>query len=379
MKRNFTFLLVLLGFYLQAQISVTKFSLPYVGATLKTYVNIAPNINYSESGANKTWDFSTLSKTNLNEVDLLEPNQGSINVANANFLIKSANGVIEQYYKTTDEFIEEIFIKTLDPVFNSFEILNSYAKNPVYRKANIYYGQSYASESKIQVPLAWADLPDTLVGGIGLSFDSIRFNTNFFRVDEITSYGTVILPDASWPALKEETSTMRSVTIDVFFFNTWIEAPTQLLEAFLGDFAGFLQPDTSYSINYYTDDAIEVLASLQLNDKNGSVIRVEYKAGSEITDTYKYSYNKVREVSSFPNPSFGNVTFKFENCKPGNYNIQVFDILGRKVHNTTYSLKTDNKPFNVDLSFLKKGTYLYSVIDPKGQKITTKKLVILNP
>ncbi len=378
MKQILLYLLFPLCTGLFGQISISKFSLPYKGATLKTYVNISPEIDFSANGGPQTWDFSNLSKTNPNEVELLDPSEGSVDVSNATFIIKTTD-FVEQYYKNTGEFIEETYIKTLDPIFNSFEISNSYAKNPMYRKGTIIFGQSYAYEGRIEAPFAWDDLPDTLTGGIGLQLDSIRFNTNWVRTDEITGWGTVILPDASWPALKEESNLERFVTIDVFFLGTWIEAPVSLLEAFLGDFADALQPDTSYSVNFYTDEAIEVLAAIQLSEQNGEANSIEYKQGSEITEIFNATALRKPEVSTYPNPSYGITSFKFDNCRAGTYNVQIHNILGYKIWSKEYQIKQNQKPIEEDLSMLTKGTYLYSVYDPLGKKIATKRLVIINP
>lgn len=364
---------------ISAQISINKNSLPYVGATLKTYTNINPDVDLSGTEGPITWDFSSLSTTLLNEVKLEDPSEGSASVSEADFVIKTTD-FVERYYKNSNDFIEEIYLITLDPVFNSFEIQNSYAQNPIYRKGSIEYEQSYASESRFEAPLAWDDLPDTITSGIGLQFDSVRFNTNWNRTDDITAYGEVILPDATWPALKEETEIIRFVTIDVFFLGAWIEAPAQLLEAFLGDFADLLQPDTTHTVNFYSNQSIEILASFQMDEDNLEPTTVEYKAGPEITtDTYETQLNHITEVSIYPNPSFGNVSFQFKHCVPGTYKIQIFNVLGEKIWNSSYNLKPNNKPFQTDLSQLSKGTYLYTVYGPQGNKITTKRLVIINP
>lgn len=378
MKQSLLFVFLIFCSSLIGQISISKFSLPYQGATLKTYFNVAPNVDFSANGGPITWDFSGLSKTNPMEVELLAPTEGSVDVSNASFLIKNTD-FLEQYYYNTGEFIEEVYLKTLDPIFNSFEISNSYAKNPVYRKGTIIYGQSYAYEGRIEAPFAWEDLPDTLTGGIGLQLDSIRFNTNWVRTDEITGWGTVVLPDATWPALKEESSLERFVTIDIFFLGTWIEAPISLLEAFLGDFADALQPDTTHSVNFYTDEAIEVLASIQLTEKGGDPLSIEYKQGSELTEIFNANALKKPSISTYPNPSYGITSFKFDNCRSGTYAVQIYNILGSKIWEKQIQLKENQKPIEVDLSMLTKGTYLYSVYDSKGKKISTKRLVIINP
>lgn len=379
MKHLYFFSFLLISFSISAQISITKEDLPYVGATLKSYNKIDPSVDITGQGGPLTWDFSNLGTENYSEVKLELPSEGTINVSDADFVIKP-NDFIEQYYKKSGNLIEEIYLKTLDPVFNAFEITNSYAQNPVYRKGSIEYQQSYASESEFQAPLAWDDLPDTLTSGIGLQVDSVRFNTTWNRMDDITAYGEVILPEATWPVLKEESQVIRTVTIDMFFLGTWIEAPSSLLEAFLGDFGELLEPDTTYAVNFYSNESIEILATFQMDEENGDPTVAQYKAGADkTTDLFNEKFNAQPNVSSYPNPSFGNVSFEFKNCAPGTYKIHIHNILGEKIWSSPYKLKTNNKSFQVDLSQLSKGTYLYSVYGPVGRKITTKRLVIVNP
>ncbi|MDA9773853.1 T9SS type A sorting domain-containing protein [Saprospiraceae bacterium] len=377
MKHVYTFLFSILSIGLFAQISITKFSMPDVGNTLRTYSTIAPGLDLGMTEGPHEWDFTSLGKDLLNEIDLEDPSTGTVTIPNATFLIKS-NDVVEQYYQKTDASIEEIHLKTVDPVFQSFEISNSYGANPVYRKGSIEYGATYESQSRFEAPLAWSVLPDTITDGIPLAPDSIRFNTVITRQDVIDAYGVVKLPDGDWDALRESTTTERKVTIDIFFFGAWIEAPAEILEAALGDFSEFLAPDTSYSVNFYTDKAIEVLASIELDD-DGNSNAVTFKAGSEITEIYNPDFDSNPDVNIYPNPTFGNVSFTFENCRPGTYSIKVYDVLGKTLWDSEYLLKDQKKPYKVDLSHLQKGTYLYTIYDPRGNKITTKRLVIVTP
>jgi len=378
MKQIFTFLLFMSVLSISAQISISKFSLPYLGATLKTYVDVETNVDVGTTGGPHEWDFTGLQKTNYTEVNLEDPTSGSVPVAAATFVIKS-NDLLEQYYTINEEGIDEIFIKTVDPVLMTFEISNGYAINPKYRKATILYDATYESGSRLEAALAFDQLPDTLTSGIGIDIDSIRFNTNFDRTDKIDAYGVVKLPDGDWNALRETSTSIRSVTIDILIpILGWIEAPPEILATFLGDFGEFLNPDTTTTINFYSDQSIEVLAAMQMDD-DGNVTSSEYKAGPEVTEVFNTDYSENPEVNVYPNPSFGQVTFNFDNCRPGNYTIQVHDILGKEMYEDTYLLPLNNKPYKASFSTLKKGTYLYSIYDPKGVKITTKRLVIVNP
>lgn len=362
-----------------AQISIDKFNLPKAGTTLKYSASSNLDVDLGSAGANKTWDFSSLTKDNNIEVEFLNVSEGSIAVPNATMLTKSGNGNVEQYYSNTDLGLEEIFIKTKDPLTNSIEIERSYNKNPLYRRNTIYYGQNFQTESKFGMPIAWKDLPDTITSGIGLQLDSVRFNQVSKTSSEVDAYGVVKLPDADWDVLREKSVTERKLTVDIHFLGTWIEAPKELLEGLSGQFAAFLKPDTSHTVVFYSDKAVEQIARFRTNIKTGAIEAAFFKNGAAITQTENFISKKEQDVNCYPNPSFGDVNFKFENCSPGKYTVQVYSILGRKMWEKSYYLNPHKKSLPADLSALKKGTYLYSVFNPQGKKITTKRLIILNP
>jgi len=223
MKNLYFIVFSLLSINVFGQITIDKFSLPTQGETLKTWISAAPSIDLGTTAGPQTWDFSTLSKDVMNDVTFLSPSEGSVTVPNATLLLKQGE-FVERYMETNDEGIFEIHLKTLDPIFQTFEISNSYADPLMYRKTTLLYELEVTNTSTFRAPIAWSDLPDTITGSVGISFDSIRVNTNFERTDDIDAYGTVKLPDGEWEALRETSTLIRTVTLDVFFLGTWVEA-----------------------------------------------------------------------------------------------------------------------------------------------------------
>ena len=84
------------------------------------------------------------------------------------------------------------------------------------------------------------------------------------------------------------------------------------------------------------------------------------------------------DVFVYPNPSFGNVRFDFLNLPPGYYDLEIYNILGAKI-------RTENLFINgirtlpLDLTRLKKGTYIYRLVDSQKNTIRSKRLVIITP
>lgn len=81
---------------------------------------------------------------------------------------------------------------------------------------------------------------------------------------------------------------------------------------------------------------------------------------------------------AFPNPAIVNVRFEFTNLIPGNYKVSIFNILGAEVWKNYYYI-SGQRIEKVDISNLRKGTYLYSLQDDRGKTIATKRLVVVRP
>lgn len=364
--------------YTQAQISIDKFSLPQKGDILKTKIALTPMIKVGKPGADKVWDFSNVDGI-PKKVELLSPSEGSVELNDAEFLVKPTE-VVENYYRSDSKGdIYQYYIKTVDPIFQQFEINTPFTDDEIYRKAYINFGDSDYYISRYGLSLAWSDLPDTLTQGIPLTFDSVRFSLVVDRQDVIDAYGTVKLPDGDWDALRERSTRVRKVEVAGYSFGTWIPIPTNLLSQLLGQYAPLVNPDTTYHFNYYSDKAIETIASVVSKNEDGSdPASIEYKDGAEITNVLDVS-NSLPNISAYPNPTYGMVEFTLDQVKTGDYTIVVYNILGKTLWEKDIRKTKSKHHFKADLSSLQKGTYLYSVLDKYGTKLVTKRLVIINP
>ncbi len=81
-------------------------------------------------------------------------------------------------------------------------------------------------------------------------------------------------------------------------------------------------------------------------------------------------------VIAHPNPTFGAISFELFNYPFGNYKLEVYNVIGKKILSADFNAG-DGRSLQADLSSLKKGTYLYSIFDGNGKKITTKRVSII--
>lgn len=82
------------------------------------------------------------------------------------------------------------------------------------------------------------------------------------------------------------------------------------------------------------------------------------------------------DVIAYPNPTYGPINFEILGLSPQDLRLEVYNIIGKKIYEKSYS-KRNGLVIKEDLSFLSKGTYLYSIINAQGRKIKTKRVSIM--
>ncbi len=81
----------------------------------------------------------------------------------------------------------------------------------------------------------------------------------------------------------------------------------------------------------------------------------------------------------YPTMSFGdNIRVDFTNFNPGSYTLEVYNIMSKKLWSKSYSIQGD-RTIKIDLSFLPKGTYIYTLMDGNMNRIVARPLAILTP
>jgi len=83
-------------------------------------------------------------------------------------------------------------------------------------------------------------------------------------------------------------------------------------------------------------------------------------------------------IRAYPNPATEWVRFECTNLPQEQYTLKIYNIIGKLVWKESYAL-SGNKSIKLDLDDFKKGTYLYSLVDEKGNVIGTKRLVVVKP
>jgi hypothetical protein len=66
------------------------------------------------------------------------------------------------------------------------------------------------------------------------------------------------------------------------------------------------------------------------------------------------------------------------NLPSGIYKVKILNILGVELWSKSYDVQGDFMA-QVDISKLRKGTYLYSLVSESGKTISTKRLIVMRP
>ena len=79
----------------------------------------------------------------------------------------------------------------------------------------------------------------------------------------------------------------------------------------------------------------------------------------------------------YPKPTYNTAKFLISNFKKGDYKIEIYNIIGKKLWSTKLVLSKKTM-VKYDFSFLRKGTYLITLKDRFGKVIRTRKLMIIS-
>lgn len=368
---------------LASQVSIGNNTFPVLGDTLKYFIqNFPPNIEVSDPGPDQVWDFSSLSSAMQFQLVMHNPAEsvGSADFPDADYYIVTDAPIAlfgdsqtgDRFMKVKDNVVQELgfFSQTAFGI----DLNTRYDTEGEYRRAPLNFGETHQANYSFSIPIATAELPDSIVDELPIIPDSFRLRSVAIRDEVVDSWGTLHLPSGSFEVLRMFRNDNITSFIDILLSpGVW----QQIDKEILGDFADFLAPQDLRSYIFYSDVSKEEVAVMEVNSDD-DVLSIQYKANAIHTNTYLVNPGE-RDIFVHPNPSYGDVRFELLNYPAGEYRIQVYNIVGKKLWSQNYKTFHSNNSIDADLSFLSKGTYLYSLIDKKGNKIITKRIMIIAP
>jgi hypothetical protein len=364
-----------------AQITITAATFPVVGDTLRYAIDLTPGNDdfVTPPGGGQVWDFTNLNREQTVETIYRAPNTGnqSANYPGAELLVIGGNG--ESYYNVTNNKVELLGYAGGDPANLGVDVLAKFAPPIIDRRSPLMFFDINQQTSDLTLPFSTDALPDSLLANIpGASLiDSIRVRINFQRLEVADGWGTLRVPGMNMPenVLREKRTEYTTTALDVHSFLGWIPLPSTGGGGGLGNFLG---TDTTVTYRYYSNIYKEDLAIVTVSNDGSTIEGVRFKNFGNLTPAPEIDAPGAAGVQAFPNPAVQWVRFDCTNLPPDDYTLKIFNIVGKVVWKNTYTI-AGNRSIRVDLDDFKKGTYLYSLVDPEGVIIGTKRLVVVKP
>jgi len=361
-----------------SQVVLNTNTLIEVGDTLRTAFDPLPmDLVLGVGGEDKSWDFSALSGLS-SEALVLDPSEG-LNAASfpeANQLFK-VSLTQEVYNQKTGNQVNLVGFAGDDPFGLGIQTILPYTPPYPERVLPLEYEDINEYDTQLKNQLPKDALPQFLIDSLansGITFDSVRITITTNRIDEVDAWGTMQLPQGSFEVLREKR--IRTQTPFIEFkvgFLGWTNATPFLIDQFEA-----LKPDTLHSY-YFWGDAKEPIAIVDYvgDFETGTIDDVTYKFDAMTVDIPYRKRNK-SDVIAYPNPAIDEVRFDLRNLPSGDYRISILNILGQEILSQNYRVN-GNKTVIMDLDRLRKGTYLYALLDENDKPVTTKRLVVMKP
>ncbi len=356
MKKMLFFVSILIiGTSVHSQITFNQSNMPTAGMQF-TFANdsLYSGSNLSTTGANQTWNFSSLVNHFKSYELWMTPSSapGASNFPTSNLamktfsdLVSSGGGVIED--DTTFSFG--------NVSSTAYELLGSYGVNigtikfsqpyKIFQFPLTYqtsFNSGYTTEMKEAV-----DMPP---------MDSMKMNISMNTTNLVDGWGTITTPSfTNIPCLRLKTTFNKTISVYLHnsITNTWeaMEIPSN---------------ETYYTYNWLSNTHKTSL--LRIDQDGANEYSAEYLLNTE-TSFVDENNNNIN-ISLYPTPADNeiNVSGVDENC-----NILIFDINGRNIANRSLTAKISNK---IDVSNLSNGTYIYRIISDEGKNFIDGRFVI---
>ena len=349
--------------WLSGQITLSDSSFPQVGDTIYYKSNNFPDRRILTAvGKDVVWDFSDLRSPFLSVVTFEKNNKVIGNVGGGTAVIEDGvlRYIVNNDMKIVAEYSDHIVGKYM-----------SYSEYGTLVPSSLKYKDQIFNNSVAEEIFDQDEIPVTLKKKLSKILLPLKLTTNTITRGEVVAAGTLILPWGAEQVLMAKIDKTENLT---FTYNEEGEWKT-LTE----DQIGFLDVEEKKNTTeylFYSKDSKLPLMILEWSPTGGP-LSIKYQV-KEINNRDIRRGTDVKEIVAFPNPTFGPTKFEFLNYDAGTYTLEIYAVYGAKLWSDSYELR-DNDIISEDFSFLRKGTYLYSIKDSRGAKILTKRLVIITP
>ena len=221
MKNIFTILMILFVNFGYSQITVTDMDIMGVGDVVYMSEDFNANILLGNSGANQTWDFSSLQSSSTDVIDIISPAGTPFysSYPTSNICVDIDGGFL--YFNKSNTGI--LALGQGDSVFQQptmfMPLPLSYGANHVDGPVTIM--DSLIGGPTVNLLLSSQGLSAMLLSmGAAQVADSINIQVNMTNTFDVDAYGSVVMPNGTFDALRVRTSMATSSDISVYCTDT---------------------------------------------------------------------------------------------------------------------------------------------------------------
>lgn len=394
MKKSILFVLALVSsvYMLNAQTTVTNSIIVNAGDVLKTkQATSIGSAAVTAAGPNQTWDFSDMVGGDLDSSTVMAASTGSFAglFPTANILYPTSILPGDNYVNASANAME--IVGFAGDVLNIGVVVPSVFDNPLTLvQTPMDYQDTYSDNASFTTDIKVSDFPtlesylnDTLgVAAAGIVIDSLRALYSATATYEVDAWGSMTVPESgTFDVLRLKQRIVADLGAE--FKGTFANIPFDWTNpASIPNFPAIPFLGEQLTINYvfYADGQKEAIAIIETSATDSTQIsEVTYKAG-QTTSIFGFASKGIDlpTVKVYPNPVIETLNLQLRDFPTGNYTVKIFNIVGRELMSESRYI-TGNEDIRMNVSDLRKGTYLYSVVDAKGNTLVTKRVMIVRP
>ena len=346
--------------------TATSFQLSQPGDSLLYLTDELPQkIEITAPGENQRWNYTNLKAPYLESI-VVHSAESNLKT---DLIWKNSDGS-HAYMNRQDDGLYSTGGYSPDNVLG-VQAEVSYQKGlPVYLNLPKYGLKQDFADVRIE-KYTTSNLPASVASLVGRDIQEIELTNDIRRYIEADATGLLLLPGGQYESIRLRIEDNYNVTGRMLRKNgSWIPLNADLEKELRSK---------AHSVSYQFVDAGDgkLLAKINTHD-DGVAQEVEFTMPPSLARYYP-SPKPGQWLYAYPNPAAtSTVRFKFADIMPGLYTIRFYNILGKSLMELPFQLD-DNSTIEVSVGHLAKGTYLYSLMDPLGKKLITKRLVILKP
>ena len=329
--------------------------------------NLPGNTRISGAGPDQYWDYSQLLSPFVRQSIVLPvaSSRRTNQIQDAILMVRGVHGK-ESYYARREGGLYLVAEKkrmpgTSEPNTASYEPGLPYQQNLVFGDDELFIVDEITTIPKSSYA-AWMKAP-------AYDMDSLRLRYAIEVRSNADAWGTLLIPAGMYEVIREQRTEVRRGFLEKKVNGVWLDV------SLFCKFPDVLNRTENTQVFFWSDETREPVLALDLDF--GRVEVATYKGRTRGAKILQSSISRP-DIFVYPNPSFGSVRFDIVNVEPGHYYIEIFNILGVELRSEKISINGD-KTLPLDLSHLRKGTYLYRLVDSDQNAIRSKRLVIITP